>query len=85
MKAKRGKIRFDRPYAVWLDEALLADQRIELLALTPRISVTSVEFNWDHADPADRLIVASAKVHEAPLVTADECVTAAGLAQCVWD
>jgi PIN domain nuclease of toxin-antitoxin system len=85
MKAKRGKIRFNRPYAVWLDEALVADQRILLLALAPRISVTAVELNWEHADPVDRLIVASARVHEAPLITADECITDAGLVQCVWD
>lgn len=85
MKAKRGKLRFDRPYAIWLDEALAADERIELLPLIPRISVEAVEFNWDHADPADRLIVASAKVHAAPLITADERIIEAGLVQCVWD
>lgn len=28
MKAEAGKLRFDRPYAVWLEEALLCDPRI---------------------------------------------------------
>ena len=85
MKAKRSKLRFDRPYAIWLDEALVADKRIELLPLIPRISMAAAEFNWEHADPADRMIVASAKVHAAPLVTADERIIDAGLVQCVWD
>ena len=39
MKAEAGKLRFDRPYDVWIDEALADDPRVELLHLSPRISV----------------------------------------------
>jgi PIN domain nuclease of toxin-antitoxin system len=85
MKAEAQKLRFDRPYDVWLDEALVSDSRIELLPLIPRISVLAVRVSWDHADPADRMIVATAQVHDAALVTADERIQESGLVRCIWD
>ena len=85
LKAKRGKLRFDRPYAVWLQEALVADSRIDLLPLSPQISIASVDLHWSHPDPADRIIVASALALAAPLATADEQISDSGLVRCVWD
>jgi len=84
-KAERGKLVFDRPYDMWIDEALTADPRIELLALLPRIAVDAVRLRWDHRDPADRLIVATATAHDAVLVTADDVIRESGLVGCVWD
>lgn len=84
-KAEAKKLRFDRPYAVWLDEALAQDPRLEIIALSPRISVEAVRLSWEHRDPADRFIVASARVLEAPLVSADERIRDSGLVSCVWD
>jgi PIN domain nuclease of toxin-antitoxin system len=85
MKAQRGKLKFNRPYSAWLDQALIEDPRIELLALVPRIAIAAVDLSWTHTDPADRMIVASAQVHEAPLVTADERMHESGLVRCIWD
>jgi PIN domain nuclease of toxin-antitoxin system len=85
LKAKRGKLRFDRPYAVWLQEALVADPRIDLLPLSPQVSIASVELHWNHPDPADRIIVANAIALAAPLATADEQISDSGLVRCVWD
>jgi PIN domain nuclease of toxin-antitoxin system len=85
MKAEARKLRFDRPYDVWLDEALVSDSRIELLPLIPRVSVLAVRVIWEHADPADRIIVATAQVHDAALVTADERIRESGLVRCIWD
>lgn len=84
VKADARKLRFDRPYDVWLDEALAQDARVELVPLDPRIVVDAVRLSWDHADPADRLIVASARVHQAPLLTTDDRIEASGLVRCVW-
>lgn len=84
-KAQASKLKFDRPYDVWLDEALTQDPRIELLQLLPRVAVDAVRLAWEHRDPADRFIVATARTHEAPLVTADERIRACGLVRCVWD
>lgn len=83
-KAEMGKLKFDRPFDVWIDEALTEDSRIELLQLLPRISVDAVRLPWGHRDPADRMIVATARAHEAALVTADEQIHESGLVRCLW-
>ena len=84
-KAEAGTLRFDRPHDVWIDEALTDDPRIELLHLLPRISVEAARFSWDHRDPADRFIVATARAHDAALITADARIHESGLARCAWD
>lgn len=84
-KAQMSKLKFDRPYDVWIDEALTEDPRIELLHLLPRISIDAVRLSWGHRDPADRLIVATARAHDVALVTADEEIHASGLVRCVWE
>lgn len=85
MKVRAAKLKFDRPISVWIDQALTADPRLELLPLSPRVAVTAAELEWQHGDPADRLIVATASVYEAPLVTVDERIADSNLVRCVWD
>lgn len=84
-KAQAGALKFDRPFDVWIDEALAEDRRLELLPLSPRISIEAARFPWPHRDPADRFIVATARAYDAPLVTADETIAASRLVKCVWD
>lgn len=84
-KAEAKRLRFDRPYDIWIDEALGEDPRLELLPLLPRISVEAVRLSWDHRDPADRFIVATARAHDAPLLTVDERIHESGLVRCVWE
>jgi len=38
------------------------------------IAVDAVNLAWDHADPSDRIIVATARRLGAPLVTADPAI-----------
>jgi PIN domain nuclease of toxin-antitoxin system len=85
IKAELGKLRFDRPYDVWIDEALTEDARVELLPILPRIAIAAARLSWAHDDPADRFIVATAQAHDAPLLTADARIHDAGLVRCVWD
>ena len=85
MKAQAGNLRFDRPYETWIEEALTEDSRTELLHLLPRVSVDAARLAWTHRDPADRFIVATARAHDALLVTADERIHESGLTRCVWD
>jgi PIN domain nuclease of toxin-antitoxin system len=84
-KAQMGRLKFDRPYDVWIDEALTEDSRIELLHLSPRISIDAVRLSWGHRDPADRMIVATARAHDAALVTADQQMRKSGLVRCIWE
>lgn len=60
------------PIAEWLEQALVYPG-IQLLPLTPRIAVESTQLPGSfHRDPADQLIVATARAYGCPLLTADE-------------
>jgi PIN domain nuclease of toxin-antitoxin system len=58
----------------WLDAAL-GIEGVELLPLTPKIAVESISLPGDfHKDPADRIIVATARIHGISLVTEDRAI-----------
>ena len=60
------------PTAQWLDQAL-SYPGVRLVELTPRIAAESAALPGEfHRDPADQILVATARVLGCPLVTADE-------------
>lgn len=60
------------PTREWLDQAL-AYPGVRLLELSPIVAAGSTELPGEfHKDPADQIIVATARVHNVPLLTADE-------------
>jgi PIN domain nuclease of toxin-antitoxin system len=66
-----GRLELDRPVSEWIASAL-SYTRIELLPLTPAIVVESTRLPEPfHRDPADQLIVATARIHQIPLLTED--------------
>lgn len=66
----RRRLRLPSPVREWRD-AVLAAGAIEL-PLDGSVAVRALELSGLHDDPADRFIVATALVHEATLMTADE-------------
>jgi PIN domain nuclease of toxin-antitoxin system len=59
------------PVSEWIQQAL-AYPGIRLLYLTPRIAVESTQLPGTfHRDPADQIIVATARTRGYPLLTAD--------------
>ena len=66
-----GRLVLPKPIGDWLTFAL-NEPDIQLLALTPPIAVeaNSLPGNF-HRDPADQIIVATARVHGCPLITLD--------------
>jgi PIN domain nuclease of toxin-antitoxin system len=55
----------------WMEQAL-AYPGVQLLELTPRIAIESTKLLGSfHRDPADQIIVATARVYDMPLLTAD--------------
>lgn len=65
-----GRLVLSMPIDDWLLRAL-SDGRLRLLPLTSEVAVQSTRLEGFHRDPADQLIVATAVVHRATLVTAD--------------
>jgi len=64
------------PVAEWLDQAL-AYPGVQLLGLTPLIVVESTQLPGAfHRDPADPMIVSTARVYDCPLVTLDDKIRA---------
>jgi PIN domain nuclease of toxin-antitoxin system len=83
--AVRGRISLDRPTLDWLDAAL-SQPGVELLALSPAVAVKAATLGDDfHGDPADRLIVATAILHSAKLVTKDQRIRTCKAVSSVWD
>ena len=71
---EKGRIRLAREVAEWVDAALAAPG-VRLLPIEPRIALDSVRLPGAlHADPADRLIVATARHWGANLMTADGAI-----------
>ncbi|VEN74055.1 conserved hypothetical protein [Candidatus Desulfarcum epimagneticum] len=59
------------PIDEWMETALIYPG-IQLLELTPEISIESTRLPGEfHRDPADQIIVATARIHESPLLTVD--------------
>jgi PIN domain nuclease of toxin-antitoxin system len=79
----RGRITLDRSPLEWIEQAL-ALPRIELLPLTPAIAVKATQLGSFHGDPADRLIVATALLAAATLVTRDRNIRAYAAVSSVW-
>ena len=69
--ASRGRVALSRPLAQWMTEAVSAPG----LAIEPLLPQVAVEASLlpetFHRDPADRLIVATARVTNATLMTRD--------------
>lgn len=70
------RLRIDRPLSVWLDDALSLPA-IRVLPLSTRIVVESTQLPGAfHKDPADQMIVATARVLGCALLTEDSKIRA---------
>ena len=82
--AATRRIRLQTSTAAWL-AAALAWRDVDIEALTPEIAVRAAGLGTPiPADPADRLIVATAAVLDVPLVTLDDRIIASGVVETVW-
>jgi PIN domain nuclease of toxin-antitoxin system len=72
MLVAKGRLRLGQDVAEWL-KAALSLPGIRLEPLSPVIAVASTRLPWEvHPDPADRILLATARQLDATLVTADE-------------
>ena len=68
LKVKRQRLFVPVSIQEYADKLESID-RIEILSVDVRTWVKNLELDWDHRDPADRTIVATASLHACPLVT----------------
>ena len=73
---EKGRLHFALELGAWITTVLQAPG-IDLIPIEPEIAVDSVRLPGDfHADPADRLIIATARYWRVPLLTADHAILA---------
>jgi PIN domain nuclease of toxin-antitoxin system len=74
MLVRSGKLRIPASPLEWIEQGLRATKTV-VAPLEPPVAVDAVELPaWEHADPADRLIVATARSLGARLVTRDTAI-----------
>jgi PIN domain nuclease of toxin-antitoxin system len=83
MLHRKKRIELPLPFPTWLRLATAAD----VLTILPLNADTVIEVNdlpaSFHGDPADRMIVATARAHDLPLATHDKAIRKSRLAT-IW-
>lgn len=73
MLASKKKIIFNVPIERWIKEALTEAQKLSLVPLSPEISILSCDIKENIiSDPADKIIIATAFINNAAIVTGDK-------------
>ena len=57
---------------------------LEIIPVDVSIWIRNLELDWDHRDPADRTIVATALSLNQPLLTKDEAIRSFGKIEYIW-
>ena len=84
MLIAKGRLLVDRDPRDWLEQASAAPG-LDVVPIRPIIAVRSTHLGHAfHGDPADRLIVATALVEGAPVVTKDERIREYEAVQSIW-
>jgi len=79
MLAQKGRISLALPLREWLERAV-APPLVQRCGVTPAIAAEVAALpEIFHGDPADRIIVATARIHGTTLLTADQRIIAADL------
>ncbi|MDP3290345.1 MAG: type II toxin-antitoxin system VapC family toxin [Methyloversatilis sp.] len=84
MLVERGRVALSMDIASWLDTLSRIDA-VQMVPVDSEIAVKSAQLPGDfHKDPADRIIVATARKFAAPLVSADEKIRAYPHVRAIW-
>lgn len=75
-KAAAGQLVLNQPITQWMEDAV-NPHAIRLLEISPAIAIDAYSLPGDfHNDPADRLIIATARVHHLTIITCDRKILA---------
>jgi PIN domain nuclease of toxin-antitoxin system len=83
-KVEKGRLMLDRPVEQWLEQAI-GPQGLGVWEITRPILVESCALPQPfHGDPADQIIVATARMHGAVVVTKDERIREYSHVRSAW-
>lgn len=82
IKVKRDKLKIPLSLHDYVAK-LNAIDGFEILSVDTAIWLRNLELDWDHKDPADRTIVATADLLESTLITSDHAIRAF-YKQAIW-
>ena len=83
MLCEHGRLQLDRPVLTWVRQSLTLP-RVVLLELTPERAVAAAAASGLHGDPADRMIMATARSLHAPIATKDRAMRSFDGVRTVW-
>ena len=73
LKVKKNKLDLGIDLNVYINTLFRSDV-IQIIPIDVDLWVNSVNLNWDHRDPADRVVVALADKYQAELITKDTII-----------
>ena len=79
---EKGRLPLPCPVLDWIRGAL--PETVQILPISPEITVRSTQLKGFHGDPADQLIVATALVQGLTLLTSDQAIRKSRLVKTVW-
>jgi PIN domain nuclease of toxin-antitoxin system len=84
MLISKGRLKLNVSTKEWINKALNYN-KIELIPLSPDISISSTELDKSfHNDPADRIITATALVFDCELITKDKKISNYSKVKTIW-
>ena len=84
MMVVKGRIRVKIDPKLWLDNAI-QNSGLKVIELSPEIALESCNLPGDfHKDPADQIIVATARIHNLTLLTKDRKILSYRHVNALW-
>jgi PIN domain nuclease of toxin-antitoxin system len=83
IKAGKGKLVFPIPVLKWIEEAIRL-HHLTLLPLDLPESAAAGQLPWIHSDPFDRLLIATARLHNLTILTSDRIIPTYPGVKVVW-
>jgi len=80
---EKNRIGFSIPVLSWIRQALL-EKDVRAADLSPEVAVESTHMTDFHSDPADQIIVATARILGMPLVTSDQRIRNYPGVESIW-
>jgi PIN domain nuclease of toxin-antitoxin system len=82
LKVKRGKLTIPLSIPEYVDRLDRLD-KLEILPVDVRTWLENLDLKWEHRDPADRTVVATARLLGCPLIASDKRI-ASFYEETVW-